>query len=112
MAKKLPSRGSQYKVSAARRIHILDGDATGGGHGPGRGMPGKSEFPNTLSDDEIIQGIEDIANDPTSYPGSQAAAGRLRLSGTIKGMKTTVIIDPASADPIVSAWPEGVPRNP
>jgi len=54
-------------ISPSRRIHILDGDATGGGHGPGRGLAGKSEFPATLLDDEIILGIEAIANDPASY---------------------------------------------
>ena len=54
------------RVSPARRVHILDGDATGGGHGPGRGISGKSEFPPTLTDDEIIAGVEAIANDPTS----------------------------------------------
>ncbi len=49
-----------------RRRHILDGDATGGGHGPGRGVPGKSEFPDGMSDDEVIDLIVDVASDPNS----------------------------------------------
>jgi len=101
------------KVSSARRTHILDGDATGGGHGPGRKISGKSDFPATLTDDEIIAGIEIIANDSAKYPGGMipTSPGRYRLSGTIKGVKTTAIVDPAAGD-VISAWPEGVIRNP
>jgi hypothetical protein len=91
----------------------LDGDATGGGHGPGRKIPGKSEFPATLTDDEIIAGIEAIANDPSSYPGGviPTTAGRFKIAGAIKGVRTTVIVDPSAAE-VITAWPEGVPRNP
>lgn len=101
------------KVSPARRTHILDGDATGGGHGPGRKAAGKSEFPATLTDDEIIAGIEAIANDPACYPGGTipTSAGRYKVSGDIKGVKTTIIVDPSKGD-VITAWPEGVPRNP
>jgi Bacterial EndoU nuclease len=101
------------KVSPARRIHILDGDATGGGHGPGRKVSGKSEFPATLSDDEIIAGIETIANDPASYPGGAVptAPGRYKAIGQIKGIRATVIVEPAIGA-VISAWPEGVARNP
>jgi hypothetical protein len=72
-------------VSAARRRHILDGDATGGGHGPGRRISGKSEFPATLLDNEIIAGIEAIATDPASYPGGviPTMAGRHKIAGGI-----------------------------
>ena len=101
------------KVSPARRRHILDGDATGGGHGPGRKIPGKSEFPAALSDDEIIAGVEAIANDLANYPSGviPATPGRFKVSGAIKGVKTTTVVDPAAGD-VITAWPEGVPRNP
>jgi hypothetical protein len=101
------------RVSPDRRVHILDGDTTGGGHGPGRGIAGKSEFPTTLGDDEIIAGIEAIANDPASYAGGAVPTrpGRVRAFGTIRGVRTTVIVDPAG-EGIVTAWPEGVARNP
>src|SRR5213594_2729743 len=97
------------QVSAARRRHILDGDATGGGHGPGRGISGKSEFPATFSDDEIIMGIEALANDPGSYPAGRipTGTGRFKLTGNFKGVKTTVIAEPAAGE-VITAWPEGV----
>jgi hypothetical protein len=100
-------------VSTARRKHILDGDATGGGHGPGRGISGKSEFPASLSDNDLIDGIEAIANDPASYPGGviPTSGGRCRITGTIQGVSTTVIVDPAAGE-VITAWPVGVPRNP
>src|SRR6267378_2392294 len=94
MAKRLGRKGSNesylnepgglmIRVSAARRIHILDGDATGGGHGPGRKISGKSEFPASLGDDEIIIGIEAIANDAASYPSGvmPTTPGRFRIRG-------------------------------
>jgi hypothetical protein len=101
------------RVSPARRVHILDGDTTGGGHGPGRGISGKSEFPTTLTDDDIIQGVEAIANDPAAYPGGSIPIGgaRVRIVGMIVAVRTVVIVDPAARE-VVSAWPEGVPRNP
>jgi hypothetical protein len=101
------------KVTPSRRVHILDGDATGGGHGPGRKVSGKSEFPPTLSDDEVIAGMEAIANDPAGYPGGviPASPGRFKVSGSIKGVQTNVIVDPNAGD-VITAWPEGVPRNP
>jgi hypothetical protein len=101
------------QVSPPRWVHILEGDATGGGHGPGRGISGKSEFPTSLTDDEIIAGVELIANDPASYPGGVIPTnpGHFKIAGQIKGVKTTVIVDPA-AGAVITAWPEGVPRNP
>src|SRR5205823_1982944 len=101
------------RVSPARRRHILDGDATGGGHGPGRRISGKSEFPAVFSDDEIILGIETIANDPTCYPGGMipSRAGRLKISGAIQGTKTAIIVD-LGAGEVITAWPEAAPRNP
>lgn len=52
-------------TTPARRRHILEGDATGGGHRPGTEKSGKSEFPAGRPDDSIIHDISDIATDPT-----------------------------------------------
>jgi hypothetical protein len=93
----------------ARRRHILDGDATGGGHRPGTGKPGKSEFPADWSDDDIMHAISDIATDPKSTvtPGRD---GRRVMTGTRNGLDITVIVE-ANGD-IVTAWPTNLQGNP
>lgn len=102
-----------FKISKRRRTHILDGDLTGGGHGPGRKIKGKSEFPPTLTDQEIIDGIEAILNDANNYPNGKIpkAGPTIVLIGTIKGVRTIVVADPAKRD-AKTAWPDGIPRNP
>jgi uncharacterized protein YidB (DUF937 family) len=103
---------NKIKVSPKRRAHILDGDATGGGHGAGRKIPGKSEFPSSLTDDQVISGMESIANNPANYPGGKIpTGGRVKISGDINRVRTTVIVEPAG-EGVITGWPEGVPRNP
>lgn len=93
----------------ARRRHILDGDATGGGHRFGTGKPGKSEFPTGRSHDSIIHDISDIATDPTliSRPGR---GGRTITDGTRNGVDIRVIQE-RNGD-IVTGFPTNTPRNP
>jgi len=99
-------------VSAQGRTHILDGDATGGGHGPGRNTPGKSEFPGTLTDDEIIDGVNRIANDPSSFQGGVVPTrGTHWAHGTIKGVDVRVIVD-AKNRRVKTAYPYKIARNP
>lgn len=104
---------ASFQLTPTRIAHILDGDATGGGHGPGRNISGKSEFPRPLTDDEIVSGIVTIANDPASFPGGviPARGPRMRLQGSIRGTATIVIVDPASRE-IATAYPYGIVRNP
>ena len=55
-----PQRRNQPPSTSADQratTHILDGDATGGGHAPGTGVPGKSEFPAGWSRDRIMDAI-------------------------------------------------------
>src|SRR2546426_3878877 len=67
--------------------HTLDGD-TGGGHRPGTGIPGKSEFPANWSDDKIMHNISDVATDPAS---KVTTAGRTTLvDGTREGVNIRV----------------------
>ena len=89
--------------------HILDGDKTGGGHRPGTGSPGKSEFPSDWSDDRIKGEISDVATDPASTR-SPGRHGREVVRGTRGGIDIEVIIEPNGR--IVTGYPTNVPRNP
>jgi hypothetical protein len=52
------------RVDPTARTHILHGDATGGGHmWPGK--TGKSAFPESWSEQQIIDSVEHVANNPT-----------------------------------------------
>lgn len=53
-------------LTPERRRHILGGDpdGRGGGHRPGTGRPGKTEFPAHWSDDEIISRVMQTARAP------------------------------------------------
>jgi Bacterial EndoU nuclease len=104
---RLPARAT---VDAARRRHILEGDATGGGHRPGTGIKGKSEFPAGWSDDKIIREVESVANDPTSTRTVQPN-GRIRVEGLRGGVGIRVIVA-ADGTTIVTAHPINTPRNP
>ena len=107
-----PVRGADDYVDLAspqRRRHILDGDATGGGHRPGTGNPGKSEFPAGWSDDRIMHEISDVATDPSLTP-RPGRGGRTIVEGTRDGIDIRVIQE-ANGD-IVTGYPTNVPRNP
>jgi hypothetical protein len=94
----------KFSVDAVRRRHILDGDAGGPGHRFGAGQGKKSEFPQSWSDDEIIDVIEDVANDPASV-SVPARWGRVKLYGIRKGVLIIVIADPSTGD-VVTGYPE------
>jgi RHS repeat-associated protein len=95
-------------ASPQRRRHILDGDATGGGHRPGAGKPGKSEFPNGWSDDKIMHEISDVATDPKSATRA-GRGGRTITGGTRDGVDIRVIQE-RNGD-IVSGFPTNLPKN-
>jgi Bacterial EndoU nuclease len=97
-------------VGVNARRHILDGDGINGGHRPGTGIPGKTEFPSGWSDEKIILEIESIANDPTA-PRSLRLDGRFVAEGTRDGVAIRVIIA-ADGRSIVTGHPTNLPRNP
>ncbi|MGD0702957.1 MAG: EndoU domain-containing protein [Trebonia sp.] len=95
-----------------RAIHILDGDATGGGHRYGTGAPGKTEFPASWDDNKIIDSIVSVAHAPDSV--SLQRNGRWKAEGVRDEVALTVII--MADGRIWSAYPPpgspGVRQNP
>jgi hypothetical protein len=87
--------------------HIIDGDATGGGHAPGRGIPGKSEFPSGWSKDKIMHAISDVATDPASRVTNRGQT--TLVDGTKDGVNIRVVMRDGR---IVSGYPTNTLRNP
>ena len=100
------------RMQPERAIHILDGDATGGGHRYGTGIPGKTEFPAGWDDDKIIDSILSVARSP--YSADLQRNGRWLAEGVRDGVAVAVVITPDGR--IWSAYPlpgsPGVRQNP
>jgi hypothetical protein len=104
------------RISPARRQHILDGDGPGsGGHGPGRGISGKSEFPLRWSDNQTIDYIMDVVKDPSSrwklQEPPRSPLDRWKVEGTKDGVDIRVIVEP-DGEGIITAFPTNIPPNP
>lgn len=91
--------------------HILDGDATGGGHRSGTGKPGKSEFPSNWSDDKVKGEITDVAHDPNTQWSKPDNRGYVSGSGTRGGVDIKVVVD-TNNNRIVTGYPTNLPKNP
>jgi RHS repeat-associated protein len=96
-------------VEPDRAKHILEGDESGGGHRPGTGKPGKSEFPGSWSDEKILGEISDVATDPKSQR-EPAGGGRQVVRGTREGVDIKVVTDKGGK--IITGYPTNTPRNP
>ena len=100
------------RVPVERATHILDGDATGGGHRPGTGSPDKTEFPAHWDDDRIIGRILSIARSPDTVEFQRN--GRWRILGSRDDVKIAIIVLPDAR--IWTAYPvpgsPGVRQNP
>lgn len=104
-----PVRPREAGLSDERRTYVLDGDRTGGGHGPGRATPGRSSFPPAWSDDQAIGTILYVANDPASnrHPGRK---GRTIVRGTRGGVDIEVVINQTGRS-IITAYPMDIVGN-
>lgn len=100
-------------ASPARCSHILDGEVRpngsyGGGHRGGTGFPGKSEFPTSWSDNQVMHHISDVVTDPASQ--IVRTQGRdVFVRGTRDGIDIEVLIRNGE---IWTGYPTNVPRNP
>lgn len=83
----------------------------GGGHGPGRGKPGKREFPASWSDDSTMAHTMDVARRPDS--AVKLANGDFLARGVRDGVELAVVVGP-SGD-VLTSYPvrgPGVVDNP
>lgn len=93
------------------RKHILDGESTtSGGHRYGTGNPGKTEFPESWSDQKIENVISDIATDP-KIKWELESNGYKTTTKMVEGIDIKVVYDPIK-DRIVSGYPTNTPKNP
>lgn len=101
-------------ASSTRRNHILNGDATGGGH-LWPGLPGKTPFQQGWSGDRIMHEVSDVATDPslqwrqiTGVPGAaltkKGAPVRYEVIGNRGGIDIKVILEPGG-EGIITAHP-------
>jgi hypothetical protein len=99
-------------LTAAGRVHILTGDAEGGGHLSGRGAPGKSEFPPSWDGDRIVATALALARAPDVPPAS-GRKNRWVVEGVRDGVRMRVVTEPDGR--IMTAVPlsgPGVIQNP
>jgi len=106
--------GSSEKPSVLdekARNHILNGDGNGsGGHRAGTGIPGKSEFPESWSDEKIEGEISDIVTDPETVWSKPDWRGYIVGKGTRDGVDIKVVYDNENGR-VVTGFPTNTPRN-
>ncbi|WP_139216426.1 polymorphic toxin-type HINT domain-containing protein [Streptomyces sp. CC77] len=101
-------------IDGDAQYHIITGNRTGGGH-KWPGQPGKSVFPADWSTDKILDGVAEVATNPSSKwewvkgaPGStltrRGAPSRVAITGVYDGVDVKVIYEPAS-DRIITGYP-------
>lgn len=97
-------------ITPQRRIHILYGDATGGGHLYGTGAPCKSEFPKHWGEDTIIKEVELIAsNDNLNW--EQQRNGYYVTEHNVGTVKVRVVKGRENKQ-VITAYPTNTTRNP
>ena len=97
-------------ASEKRTNHILNGDETGGGHLSGAGKPGKSEFPSSMSGEDIMHNASDIATMPNPSGGRMVQPNGNTISRhTVDGVDQAVV---DNGKDIITTFPEKSPRNP
>ncbi|MBP2321959.1 hypothetical protein JOF56_002344 [Kibdelosporangium banguiense] len=107
-----PPKPEDIKHSTASKQHILDGDSgKSGGHRAGTGRPGKSEFPQRWSDQDILNHAEDVARTetPIGPKRTKDANGNMVDSWDYVGERDGVIVHVTVVEggEIRTAYPEG-----
>ena len=91
---------------------ILEGvPGVGGGHRPGAGLPGRTEFPSDWPDARILDALANVARGGTVL--AHTRSGAALVEGAVQGVLINVVV--ASDGAIGAGWPvsgPGVARNP
>jgi len=99
-------------LTSQQATHILTGDRSGGGHAPGTGLPGKTEFPRGWTGAAITAAALSVARDPQTLQRSRIS-DRWEATGVRDGVRIRVVVRDDGF--IVTAIPldgQGVVRNP
>jgi hypothetical protein len=97
-------------LTDARRVHILYGDQSGGGHLSGVGKPCKSEFPSDWTEEKITRTVEQIAaNDNLNWKRQEN--GYYTVNRMVEDVRVRVVVDRRKNE-IVTAYPVNIGRNP
>ena len=106
----VPVPAGNVVISPTSRQHILLGDPndpTKGGHRSGR--KGKTDFPQSWTDDEVVEAIDAVANDPASKR-AVAPNGYTVVDGIYQGVDIRVAVKPSGE--CASGYPTNLARNP
>jgi hypothetical protein len=88
-----PHSIDSVSIPEDRARHILDGEGRSGGHRSGTGIPGKTEFPATWSDEEILEAIRQVAGaGVVDRPAHRN--GDLVIVGEVNGVTIEVVVQP------------------
>jgi Bacterial EndoU nuclease len=97
-------------VTPDQVAHILVGDQSGGGHAPGTGRAGQSEFPTGWGTERILAATLDVARAPETL--RRGRHGRWVAEGVQDGVRIRVVVGPDGF--IITSIPlsgPGVVRN-
>lgn len=97
-------------ISPQRKVHILQGDHTGGGHMYGVGKPCKSEFPQDWDENKIINEINLVAaNDNLKW--EEQRNGYHVAESYVDDIKVRVVKGRENKQ-VITAYPLNTGRNP
>lgn len=99
-----------YILTEQAKIHILYGDATGGGHIYGTKRPCKSMFPEEWDADKIISSVELLAaNDNLNW--RQQKNGKYIAEDKIDGVNVRVVMG-SERTKVITSYPLNAERTP
>ncbi|MEJ8826284.1 DUF637 domain-containing protein, partial [Variovorax humicola] len=105
-------------LSPADRQHILFGDGPGNGGHMYPGQPGKTTYPQSWTEGQILHNVGDVVTSPTTQWYAQTGTGGLTTNAgkparwvaweTRDGVSMRVVFEPATGR-TVTAFPDSVP---